>query len=86
MADTDEVRAVWSRVLDAAQDISQQRRPAPETAHELERLYVEIVRLQGALEPFVGLAAQWDYDIDRRPECEQEILVAAETLRRKFAL
>lgn len=85
MADTDEVRAVWSRVLDAAEDIIQRRRPAHETAHELERLYVEIVRLQGALEPLVGLAAQWDYDVARRPEREQEILSAAETLRRKFA-
>jgi hypothetical protein len=85
VAETDEVRALWSRVLDAAKDIIQQNRPAPETAHELERLYVDLVRLQRALEPFVALAAQWEHDTDRRTECEHEILVAAETLRRKFA-
>lgn len=85
MAENDEVRALWSQVLGAAEDIIQQRRPGPDTAHELERLYVELVRLQGALEPFVGLAAQWDIDTDRRSEREHEILVAAETLRRKFA-
>lgn len=85
MAENDEVRALWSKVLDAAEDIVQERRPAPETAHDLERLYVDLVRLRDAVEPFVGLAAQWDYDVDRREECEHEILVAAETLRRTFA-
>jgi hypothetical protein len=83
--DGDEIRALWSLVIDAANDVIQQRRLAPDAARELDRLYLDLVRLKGALRPFVGLAAAWDYDPARRPEVEREILVAAETLRRHFA-
>jgi hypothetical protein len=86
VADNDEIRALWSRVMDAVHDIIQQRRPAPEAARELDGLYVDLVRLEDALRPFVGLAARWDYDAARRPECEHEILVAAEALRRNSGL
>lgn len=53
-------------------------------ARELERLRTELVTLGAALDPFVGLAAEWDYDPERRDELERQILNAAETLRRNF--
>ena len=84
MSDSGEIRALWSRVIDTANDIVQQRRAPYDAARELDLLRVELVRLEEALRPFVGLGAQWDYDADRRQECEHEILAAAETLRRSF--
>ena len=84
MSSSDEIRAVWSRVIDTANDILQQRREPHDGARELDQLYVELVRLEEALRPFVGLAAEWDYYADRREECERQILSAAETLRRNF--
>jgi hypothetical protein len=81
---SDETHALWSRVIGIADDVIQQRRPAQDAARELDQLRVELVRLEDALRPFVGLAAQWDYDVDRRQEREQEILRAAETVRRNF--
>ncbi len=72
-------------MIGIANDVIQQRRAAQDAARELDQLRVELVRLEEALRPFVGLAAQWDYDVDRREEREREILRAAETVRRNFA-
>jgi hypothetical protein len=82
MPDSDEIRALSSRVIDIANDVIQLRCSAPEAALELDRLRASLVLLEAALRPFVGLAAEWDYNPDRRPEIEREILSAAETLRR----
>jgi hypothetical protein len=84
VAGSDEIHALWSRVIGIADDVIQQRRAAQDAARELDRLRVGLVRLEEALRPFVGLAAQWDYDVDRREEREREILRAAETVRRNF--
>ncbi len=84
MPESDEIRALRSRVTDIANDVIQLRRSAPEAALELDRLRASLVLLETALRPFVGLAAEWDYDPARRPEVEREILSAAETLRRNF--
>jgi hypothetical protein len=84
MPESAEMRALRSRVIDIANDIVQTRCSAPEAALELDRLRASLVLLESALRPFVGLAAEWDYNPDRRPEVEREILSAAETLRRNF--
>ena len=84
MPESDEMRVLWSRVIDIANDVIQLRSSAPEAALELDRLRANLVRLEYALRPFVGLAAEWDYNPGRRPEVEREILSAAETLRRNF--
>jgi hypothetical protein len=84
MPESDEIRALWSRVIDIANDVIQLRCSAPEAARELDRVRTNLVRVEGALRPFVGLAAEWDYNLGRRPEIEHEILSAAETLRRNF--
>lgn len=84
MTGSDEIHALWSHVIGIADDVIQLRRAAQDAARELDQLRVELVRLDEALRPFVGLAAQWDYDVDRREEREQEILRAAETVRRNF--
>lgn len=79
-----EIDGLRSRIIDTVDDIVQLRRPPPAAARELERLRTELVTLGAALDPFVGLAAEWDYDPDRRDELERQILNAAETLRRNF--
>jgi hypothetical protein len=84
MPESDEIRTLWSRVIDIANDVIQQRCSAPEAARELDRVRTNLVELEDALRPFVGLAAEWDYNAGRRPEVEREILSAAETLRRNF--
>lgn len=84
MAGRDELAALRSRIIDIVNDIVQLRRAPPDAARELDRIRTELVRLEGALDPFVGLAADWDYYVDRRSEVEQHILRAAETLRRNF--
>jgi hypothetical protein len=70
--ESDEIRALRSRVIDIADDVIQLRRSAPEAARELDRIRTELVRLEAALRPFVGLAAQWDYDSALRPAVEHE--------------
>jgi hypothetical protein len=82
MSESDEIRALWSRVIDIANDVIQLRCSAPEAARELDRVRTNLVRLEDALRPFVGLAAEWDYNPGRRPDVEREILSAGETLRR----
>jgi hypothetical protein len=82
MPESDEIRALWSRVINLANDAIQLRCSAPEAARELDRVRTDLVRLEVALRPFVGRAAEWDYDVDRRPQVEREILSAADTLRR----
>jgi hypothetical protein len=82
--ESDEIRALRSRVIDIADDVVQLRRSAPDAARELDRIRTELVRLEAALRPFVGLAAQWDYGSARQPDVEHEIVSAAETLRRNF--
>ena len=84
MTERDEIRALGSRVIDTIDDVVQLRRAPHGAARELDELRTELVMLEEALRPFVGLAAEWDYDPDRRHELEQEILRAAETLRRNF--
>lgn len=84
MTGRDEIDALRSRVIEIANDIVQLRRAPPDAARELDRIRTELVRLEGALDPFVGLAADWDYYVDRRPEVEQHILSAAESLRRSL--
>jgi hypothetical protein len=80
----DEIRALRSRIIDIANDVVQLRCSAPEAALELDRLRASLVLLESALRPFVGLAAEWDYDPDRRPEVQRQILSAADTLRRNI--
>jgi hypothetical protein len=84
VAGRDEIDAIRSRIIEIVNDVVQLRRAPPDAAHELDRIRTELVRLEAALDPFVGLAADWDYHPDRRPEVEQHILRAAETLRRNF--
>ena len=84
MSENDEIRAIRLRVIEIANDVVQERRPPQDAARELDRIRTDLVRLEGALDPFVGLAAGWDYYVDRRPDYEREILIAAETLRRRF--
>ena len=71
-------------MIEIANDVVQERRPPQVAARELDRIRTDLVRLGEALDPFVGLAATWDYDPDRRPEYEREVLIPAETLRRRF--
>ena len=84
MQRSDETRELWSHVIETVNDIIQQRREPAEAARELDALRAELVLLGEALLPFVGLAAQWDYDVDHRYEHAHEIVRAAETLRRGF--
>ena len=84
MTGPDEIDALRSRVIEIVNDIVQLRRAPPDAARELDRIRTALVRLEGALDPFVGLAAEWDYDPDRRDQIERRILSAAETLRRDF--
>ena len=84
MTGRDEIRALRSRVIDTVNDIVQQRRPPSDAARELDELRAELVLLEEALGPFVGLAAEWDYDPDRRHAIEHDILNAAESLRRNL--
>jgi len=79
-----EVGALRSRVFEIANDITQERRPPVAAARELDQIYVGLAKLGTVLEPFIGLAAEWDYDVERREEIEKRILVAAETLRRRL--
>jgi hypothetical protein len=81
----DEIDAIWARALHTANEIIQRRRNPVDAARELDQLRVELVRLEAALERFVGLAATWDYDPVRRDEIEHDILIAAETFRRNFS-
>lgn len=84
MTGRDEIDALRSRIIEIANDIVQLRRAPADAALELDRIRTELVRLEGALDPFVALAAEWDYNPDRRDELERIILSAAETLRRNF--
>jgi hypothetical protein len=82
----DEVDAIWARVIDTINDIIQQRREPLDAASELDELRVKLVRLEAALRPFVEFAAGADYDSSRRDEIRHEILIAAETFRRRNTL
>ncbi len=84
MAESEEIEALTSRVIEAIHDLINEKRPAPEVAHDLDRLRTHLVRLEIALRPFVGIAAEWDYNPARRPEIEREIVLAAESLRRNL--
>jgi len=84
VTENDEIRAIRLRVIEIANDVVQERHSPQDAARELDRIRSDLVRHGEALDPFVGLAAAWDYDVDRRPEYEREILIAAETLRRRF--
>jgi hypothetical protein len=80
-----DVDALWARALDTVNEIIQQRRQPADAARDLDRMHTELVRLSGALEPFVGQWAAWDYDPGRRHEVERTILSAAETFRRAYS-
>ena len=86
LTDDADINAVWARVIDALQAIPRQMRTPVEAACELERLYVKVSRIQSALRPFVGLAAGWHYDPNRREETERTIVNAAESLRRELEM
>jgi hypothetical protein len=81
---SDEIQALRSRVIETVYDIVNERRPVAEAAHELDRLRVDLVRLEVALRPFVGIAAEWDCNPERRSEIEDGIISAAESLRRNL--
>ena len=85
MAASDATAAIVVRVIDTASDVIQGRRAPQDGARDLERIRTDVVRLEAALRPFIGLAAEWDLYTDRRPEIERDMLVAAETLRRSLA-
>ncbi|HEV8103522.1 MAG TPA: DUF2283 domain-containing protein [Gaiellaceae bacterium] len=84
-ADAD-INAIWARIVEALHDITKQARAPADAARELDRLYVEVSKIKAALRPFVGLAAGWDYDANRRDETERTIVSAAESLRRELEL
>jgi hypothetical protein len=79
-----EVNAVWARVVGTAQDILHDRRAPYEAARELWRLRNEVAQIEEALRPFVGLASEWEDTPDHRSDYEQDIRLAAESVRRKF--
>jgi hypothetical protein len=79
----DQIQALRSRVIETVCELLNERRPAPEAARELDRLRTELVRLEVAIEPLVGLAPEWEYYPDRRPDIERKILSAADSVRRK---
>jgi len=71
-------------VIDTTNDIVQQRRAPQDAARELDQLQSISSGSRWHSARSLDSPRKWDYDADRRQECEREILAAAESLRRNF--
>ena len=85
MGEVREPDALFAYVVSIATDVLNERLTPIGGARKLWRLSSEMHDLPEALLTFVGLASHWDDYPPARAECEREIVIEMERLRRQFS-